>query len=354
MGYLHWNVYTMVVKEIFFHFNLLCIYSALLAAFLIWKNRLLISTKKEPLFFMICLAFYLFASGPRLTNIDLIFFASLVGTYLMPLSIWLLSRAVFKKKPFSRKTVLLLVFLTLLYQFPMTIWDQNSEPRYPDIISHTLSIVYILLSIFEIQMVSSEEVNTKSQRTKAYFMLSVSLVAALTIMLDLALLYEEYLYVFAYQRIIILLMTVYFIAVSFSYKGILINKAKKAVTSANPVLLENIERKMTTDKLYLHEKLTIGNLSEQLNEQEYKVRQAINQDLGYKNFIDFINSFRIQEAVSLLKDRTKANMTVLEIAHQTGFNSIGPFNRAFKATTGVTPTEFRKSQDALEEVLSIL
>jgi len=25
-----------------------------------------------------------------------------------------------------------------------------------------------------------------------------------------------------------------------------------------------------------------------------------------------------------------------------GFQSLGPFNRAFKATTGVTPTEYRR------------
>jgi AraC-like DNA-binding protein len=32
---------------------------------------------------------------------------------------------------------------------------------------------------------------------------------------------------------------------------------------------------------------------------------------------------------------------VLSIALEAGFQSIGPFNRAFKAATGLTPTEFR-------------
>jgi AraC-like DNA-binding protein len=35
-------------------------------------------------------------------------------------------------------------------------------------------------------------------------------------------------------------------------------------------------------------------------------------------------------------------MPVLTIALDAGFQSIGPFNRAFKAATGVTPTEFRR------------
>jgi AraC-like DNA-binding protein len=33
---------------------------------------------------------------------------------------------------------------------------------------------------------------------------------------------------------------------------------------------------------------------------------------------------------------------VLTIALAAGFQSIGPFNRAFKAATGQTPTEFRR------------
>ena len=37
-------------------------------------------------------------------------------------------------------------------------------------------------------------------------------------------------------------------------------------------------------------------------------------------------------------------LPVLSIALESGFQSIGPFNRAFKAATGLTPTEFRREQ----------
>jgi AraC-like DNA-binding protein len=33
---------------------------------------------------------------------------------------------------------------------------------------------------------------------------------------------------------------------------------------------------------------------------------------------------------------------VLTIAMDSGFQSLGPFNRAFKADTGLTPTEYRR------------
>jgi AraC-like DNA-binding protein len=34
--------------------------------------------------------------------------------------------------------------------------------------------------------------------------------------------------------------------------------------------------------------------------------------------------------------------TILEIAFDVGFSSLGPFNRAFRETTGKSPTDFRK------------
>jgi AraC-like DNA-binding protein len=44
-------------------------------------------------------------------------------------------------------------------------------------------------------------------------------------------------------------------------------------------------------------------------------------------------------------DPTQKQVPVLTIAMDAGFQSIGPFNRAFKVATGQTPTEFRR--DAL-------
>jgi AraC-like DNA-binding protein len=35
---------------------------------------------------------------------------------------------------------------------------------------------------------------------------------------------------------------------------------------------------------------------------------------------------------------------ILTIALDAGFQSLGPFNRAFKAQTGMTPSEFRRQQ----------
>lgn len=55
-----------------------------------------------------------------------------------------------------------------------------------------------------------------------------------------------------------------------------------------------------------------------------------------------MNRYRIDEAKAALADPSQKEVPVLTIAMDAGFQSIGPFNRAFKARAGMTPTEFRR------------
>lgn len=56
------------------------------------------------------------------------------------------------------------------------------------------------------------------------------------------------------------------------------------------------------------------------------------------SFTDHVNRYRIGEATYMLKN-TRQKM--IDIAFSCGFNSLRSFNRAFKAVTGMTPTEYR-------------
>ena len=86
----------------------------------------------------------------------------------------------------------------------------------------------------------------------------------------------------------------------------------------------------------------VGTLATRLGIPEYRLRRLINQRLGYRNFNVFLNEHRIAEAKAALADPSQAEVPVITIAMDAGFQSLGPFNRAFKATTGVTPTEYRR------------
>ena len=99
---------------------------------------------------------------------------------------------------------------------------------------------------------------------------------------------------------------------------------------------------MVDQRAYRAEDLTVASLAARLAVHEYRLRRLINQRLGHRNFNAFVNGFRLDQARHALADPTRRELPVLTIALDSGFQSIGPFNRAFKAATGLTPTEFRK------------
>jgi len=107
-------------------------------------------------------------------------------------------------------------------------------------------------------------------------------------------------------------------------------------------LVDALMRLMADERIYRHDNVTIGMLATRLAIPEYRLRRLINQRLGYRNFNVFLNEHRIAEAKAALADPSQAEVPVITIAMDAGFQSLGPFNRAFKADTGITPTEYRR------------
>jgi len=114
------------------------------------------------------------------------------------------------------------------------------------------------------------------------------------------------------------------------------------VNAVDQKLVDALMRLMADERIYRHDNITIGTLAAKLRIPEYRLRRLINQRLGYRNFNVFLNNHRIEEAKAALADPSQAEVPVITIAMDAGFQSLGPFNRAFKATTGVTPSEYRR------------
>ncbi|MBR0899773.1 helix-turn-helix transcriptional regulator [Bradyrhizobium tropiciagri] len=107
-------------------------------------------------------------------------------------------------------------------------------------------------------------------------------------------------------------------------------------------VLHRLKHLMATERTYRQEGLTIGVLAVRLGMPEYRLRTLINDGLGHRNFNAFVNRYRLDEAKAALADADQAEVPVLTIALDAGFQSLAPFNRAFKADTGLTPSEFRR------------
>lgn len=91
---------------------------------------------------------------------------------------------------------------------------------------------------------------------------------------------------------------------------------------------------------YRRENLTLKDLAVEVNLPEYKVRAVINKQLGYRNFNEYINKYRIDEAAQRLKQ--EPDTPISNIALDVGYRTLSSFNRAFKKHKETTPTAFRE------------
>ncbi|MBB4803245.1 AraC-like DNA-binding protein [Flavobacterium nitrogenifigens] len=104
----------------------------------------------------------------------------------------------------------------------------------------------------------------------------------------------------------------------------------------------NLKQYMTEKEPFLDPSLTIQELSNQINIPVRDLSVLINHQMN-QHFFDFVNEYRIQKAMKILKDPSKNEFTVLEILYEVGFNSKSSFNTSFKKYTNLTPTAYRNA-----------
>jgi AraC-like DNA-binding protein len=75
---------------------------------------------------------------------------------------------------------------------------------------------------------------------------------------------------------------------------------------------------------------------------EYRLRALIHKNLGYRNFNALLHEYRLRDACQQLTDPAKAHLPILTIALDAGYQSIAPFNQAFRLAMGCTPSIYRR------------
>lgn len=91
---------------------------------------------------------------------------------------------------------------------------------------------------------------------------------------------------------------------------------------------------------YCHENftepITVNRISQELKISKSHISRIFSKSLGV-SFNDYINTLRLERAVSLFKDD---KYSITDISSLSGFNSIRTFNYAFKKKYGTSPTQF--------------
>ena len=112
------------------------------------------------------------------------------------------------------------------------------------------------------------------------------------------------------------------------------------LTEIDKLQLQQMYQKLTDEKYYRDEQLTLDRLAKYLEIQPKELTDLIKKS-EYSNFYDLVNSFRIETVKQALAN---SDEQIIIIAYQCGFNSKSAFNKIFKQKTGITPKEYRLSK----------
>lgn len=105
-------------------------------------------------------------------------------------------------------------------------------------------------------------------------------------------------------------------------------------------LFSKLEEMMSSERLYREANLTRNRVADLLGTNRTYLSQAINEKTG-KNFNQYVNSYRIAEALRILSDPN--NMESMKaIAIGTGFGTPNTFFKIFRDETGLTPSMYRE------------
>jgi AraC-like DNA-binding protein len=127
----------------------------------------------------------------------------------------------------------------------------------------------------------------------------------------------------------------------------IINKEIYKKSGLQPIQMQVINEKMLylmkSENLYRQSSLSLQDLSDKLNIPPHHITQTL-REFNQQNFYDFVNSYRINEFKQRVDKGDAKKFSLLGIAFDCGFNSKSSFNRIFKKSTGLTPSEYKSKQ----------
>ncbi len=264
--------------------------------------------------------------------------------------VWLFALSLFEQKFTLRRfhiwsiTIYSMpISIIRLYQFEIIAWDPEPFLFVAEIFSAAL-VGHLIFTTLRGRV---DDLLEQRRRARVYFVLVIAFVATVTTFIHTDMFLP---YIVPYATLWItsvwpgIIWTCYWLL---GAKRDVLAFGDQAFTGPvqSPVdqkLLAQLDTIMQSDQAFKASNLTIVTLAEKMAITQHHLRTLINQTLGHQNFNSFVNSYRIVAVKKALHDPDKAHLPILTIALDCGFNSLSPFNRAFRESENITPSAYRQ------------
>ena len=120
------------------------------------------------------------------------------------------------------------------------------------------------------------------------------------------------------------------------------DEALEPLRNGSSPMSQKLEEYIREKELFLNAKLSLNDLATEMGTNRSYLSNCLNNELGV-TFYDFINSFRLERAKSLLGDAAFGG-SIEETALLSGFNSVSTFRRSFQKKYGCTPSQYRRQR----------
>lgn len=297
-----------------------------------------------------CVICYLILETKVVQQTRPLFIIALTGSISIPVIFFLLTTAIFDDH--FKPSLLIVVWFALeiiphswIYLKGLVSFGCTTQ-QVLSIISGVVSIGFVLASLYTaIKTRKGDLIESRLRFRNIFITVTAALIGVTLIVESFPIAKQSVDILQILQRSSMLGLTIFFLISNFGIRtGFFFRELQKEkpIAVEDSQLKRKLEALIAEKNIYKKEGLTIGELAKIMEEQEYKVRRLINGELGFRNFNDFLNNYRVNEACEILSDPSQNRKTILEIAYSLGYQSIGPFNKAFREIKDTTPTAYRK------------
>ena len=227
----------------------------------------------------------------------------------------------------------MVVGLAFAYDLPAQLRIATSAIGLLDaLFPQAISLVLIVLALIESQRGARHDLVEPRRRLRVFLMTSVAVYAAVVAVVEIALRNEPAPQALEVAHVGLMIVVALSCAYIFTRHGAMLFAVPRPVSTKESEAGSELQRieQWLKEKGFVEPELTVGGLAKTLGTQEYKLRRILNSELGFRNFMDFIHQHRIREACDRLVDPEAADLSILSMSLDLGYNSLATFNRAFK------------------------